>query len=75
VNLLASTPEWERLLVWLPAIVIGGGLVIAVFILLCRAFLDSIRDSPHPRWIYAGLVGLVCAVLVLTWLGISLPRE
>jgi FtsH-binding integral membrane protein len=75
VNLLASTPQWERALVWLPAIVIGTGLVIAVLILLTRAFVDSIRESGHRRLIYAGLVGLVGAVLVLTWLGISLPRE
>lgn len=75
MNLLASTPQWERALVWAPAVVIGVGLIVAVFILLGRAFADSVRESGHRRLIYAGLVGLVGVVMILTWLGISLPRE
>jgi len=67
--------SWERLLYWLPAVVVGTGLVAAVFILLGRAFADTVRESGHPRWIYAGLVGLVGVVMVLTWLGVELPRE
>jgi hypothetical protein len=75
VDLLASSPRWERFVLLLPALVIGVGLVAAVCILLGRAFVASIRESGHPRWIYAGLVGLVGVVMILTWLGVSLPRE
>jgi hypothetical protein len=75
VDVLASAPAWERVIIWAPAIVIGVGLVTAVLILLGRAFMQSIRESGHPRWIYAGLLGLVGVVMVLTWLGVELPRE
>jgi hypothetical protein len=75
VNLLAAAANWERLVIWLPALVIGAGLVGAVMILLGRAFAATVRESGHPKWIYGGLAALACAVLVLTWLGVSLPRE
>jgi hypothetical protein len=75
VNLLASTSRWERLVILIPALIVGLGLVGAVFILLGRAFAASVRESGHPRLIGAGLVALVGLVMVLTWLGVSLPRE
>ena len=59
----------------LPAIVIGAGLVLGVLILLGRAFAATVRESGHPRLIVAGLVGLVGAIVVLTYLGVELPRE
>ena len=75
VNLLAAASNWERLVIWLPALVVGIGLVGAVLILLGRAFAASVRESGHPRWIFGGLLALVGVVVVLTWLGVSLPRE
>jgi uncharacterized BrkB/YihY/UPF0761 family membrane protein len=75
MNLLASASNWERVVIWLPALVIGAGLVGAVLILLGRAFAATVRESGHPRWVYGGLAALVGAVAVLTWLGVSLPRE
>ena len=38
--------QWERVVIWLPALVVG-----------------------------TGLVALVGVILVLTWLGVELPRE
>jgi hypothetical protein len=73
--MLASPPLWQRLVVLAPAIVIGGGLVIGVLILLGRAFADTLRESGHKRIIVAGLVALGGAVVVLTYLGVELPRE
>jgi len=58
-----------------PAFVVGIGLIAGVLILLGRALASSIRESGHPRWIYIGLAGVVAAVVVMTYLGISLPRE
>jgi uncharacterized membrane protein YdcZ (DUF606 family) len=75
MELLASSIEWEKFVLLAPAIVVGVGLVCAVGILLSRAFVQSIRDSGHPRWIYAGLAGLFGVVVLLTYLGVSLPRE
>jgi uncharacterized membrane protein len=67
--------QWERVVIWLPALVVGTGLVAGVLILLGRAFAATVRESRHPRWIYGGLVALVGVILVLTWLGVELPRE
>jgi uncharacterized membrane protein len=75
VNGLLAAVQWEHVVIWLPALVIGAGLVGAVLILLGRAFAASVRESGHPRWIVGGLVALAGLVVVLTWLGISLPRE
>ena len=75
MNLLAAASNWERLVIWLPALVVGTGLVGAVMILLGRAFMATVRESGHPRWIFGGLFALVGLVVVLTWLGVNLPRE
>jgi len=75
VNVIAATSNWLRLVIWLPALVIGTGLVAAVLILLGRAFAATIRESGHPKWVYGGLAALVGVVVVLTWLGVQLPRE
>jgi hypothetical protein len=75
MELVAATARWERLVLLAPVFVIGAGLVCAVVILLARAFVASIRESGHPRWIYGGLVALCAMVVLLTYLGVSLPRE
>jgi hypothetical protein len=75
VDLLLATGRLERTLVWLPAIVLGVGLIAGVFVLMGRAFADSVREWGHPRLLLAGAVALVGIVVVLTWLGVSLPRE
>ena len=74
MRLLAVT-DVERWIVLLPALVVGAGLVAGVLILLGRAFVVTVRESGHPRLIYLGLVGLAVAVVILTCLGIELPRE
>jgi hypothetical protein len=72
---VASAPLWQRLVVLAPAIVIGAGLVAGSFILLGKAFAQSVRESGHKRAILAGMVVLLAAVVVLTYLGVKLPRE
>jgi hypothetical protein len=74
VGLLAAS-NVERWVVLLPALIVGAGLVFGVLILLARAFAVTVRESGHPRVIYAGLLGLVVVVAVLTYLGVELPRE
>jgi len=75
MTVIAAASNWERLVIWLPALVVGIGLVGMVMILLGRAFAATVRESGHPKWVYGGLVALVGVVVVLTWLGVSLPRE
>jgi threonine/homoserine/homoserine lactone efflux protein len=74
---LAETPRWEQLLTLAPVFVVGIGVVIAVLILLVRAFADSIRDLPHKyrRLLWVGAVAVVGAVVLLTYLGVNLPKE
>ena len=62
-------------MIWLPALIVGLGLLAGVFILLGRAFAVTVRESGHPRWIVGGLVALLGAIVVLTYLGVELPRE
>jgi hypothetical protein len=72
---IGSAPHWQRLVVLAPALVIGGGLVLGVLILLGRAFADSVRESGHKRLILTGLAVVAAAVVVLTYLGVQLPKE
>jgi hypothetical protein len=74
VELLAAS-SFSRFVILLPALIVGGGLVLAVLILLGRAFAETVRESSHPRLIIAGLVALTGAIVLLTWLGVDLPRE
>ncbi len=74
VNALASI-RWERDIVWLPAAVFGTGLVLGVMILLGRAFVATVREAGHPRIIMGGVVLVVGAVVLMTWLGVTLPKE
>jgi hypothetical protein len=73
--MVASAAHWERLVVLAPVFIVGVGLVGAVFILLGRAFASSVRESGHTRLIVVGLVALAGVVVVLTFLGVELPRE
>jgi len=75
VNVLADASTWERVVILAPALVIGGGLVLGVMILLGRAFMATVRESGHPRVLWGGVAVIVGLVVLLTWLGVELPRE
>ena len=74
-GVVASAPDWQRYIVLAPAFVVGAGLIAAVLILLGRAFVETVRESGHRRLIVAGLVGLAVFIVILTYLGVELPRE
>ena len=65
----------SRYVVLLPALLVGLGLVGGILILLGRAFAETMREARHPRWIVGGLIALAGAIVLLTYLGIELPRE
>jgi hypothetical protein len=71
---IASAPLWQRLVILVPAFLVGVGVVLATCILLFRSFVQSIRESGHQRLIFAGLVALVGVVALATYLGIKIPR-
>ena len=75
VEPLADASRLEHLIIWLPALVVGAGLVCGVLILLGRGFMATVRESGHPRWVWGGVAVVVVVVCVLTWLGVELPRE
>jgi hypothetical protein len=72
---LLAASRLERLVILLPALVVGVGLIGGVLILLGRALAVTIRESGHPRWIVSGLLALAGAIVLLTYLGVELPRE
>jgi hypothetical protein len=65
----------SRYVVLLPALIVGLGLVAGILILLGRAFAETVREAQHPRWIVGGLIALAGAIVLLTYLGVELPRE
>jgi hypothetical protein len=72
---VAAAARWERIVVMAPLIVFAVGIAAGVFILLGRGFAQTVRESGHPRLIVGGLVALVGAIVLLTYLGVELPRE
>jgi hypothetical protein len=75
MNLLVAASRTERYIILLPVFVIGAGFVGAVLILLGRAFATTVRESGHPRAVIGSLVALGIVIAILTWLGVTLPRE
>ena len=71
---IAATPLWQRLVILIPAFLVGGGLILASLILLVRAFAQYVRESEHKGWIYASLAALVAVTAIVTYLGIKLPK-
>jgi hypothetical protein len=72
---LGETPHWQKLLTLAPVFVVGAGLVLAVLILLGRAFAASVRESGHQRLIVVAAIALTGLVVLLTYLGVELPKE
>ncbi len=71
---MLATPTWERWATLAPVIVVAVGVVAACLILLVRAFADSVRDFPHKRLLWIGAAALVGSVVLLTYLGVKLPK-
>ena len=75
VNVFPLASTFSRYVVLLPALLVGFGLIGGILILLGRAFAETVRESSHPRLILGGLIALTGAIILLTYLGVSLPRE
>ncbi len=73
--MLVASSTWQRFALLAPVFVVGIGLVGAVGILLVRAAIDSWQESPHKRLMLIGFVALIGVVVLLTYLGIKIPKE
>ncbi|HET7567838.1 MAG TPA: hypothetical protein VFJ91_07600 [Gaiellaceae bacterium] len=77
VALTAWIMAWplERAIYLAPVIVVGGAAAAGLLILWGKVALNSLRESRRPRLVLAlWLAGLALLVL-LTVLGVQLPRE
>jgi len=77
VALTAWLMAWplEKAVYLAPVIVVGGAAGVGLVILWGKVALDSLRESRRPRLVLAlWLAGLALLVL-LTLLGVRLPRE
>jgi hypothetical protein len=77
VPLTAWLLDWplERAVYLAPVLVAAFGAVAGLFVLWARAGLESFRESGRPWLLVSFGVGLAALVVVLTALGIELPRE
>jgi hypothetical protein len=67
--------RWETLITLVPLFIVGIGLIAAVLILLVRAFADSVRGIKHKRLLWIGALAAFGFIVVLTYLGVNLPKE
>jgi hypothetical protein len=77
VALTAWAMSWpfERAVYLAPVIVVGGAAVVGLVIFWGKVAIQSLRESRRPRLVLAlWLAGLALLVL-LTFLGVRLPRE
>jgi hypothetical protein len=67
--------EVQRAMTLAPLLVLAVGAAAGVAVLLAKAAADSVRSFGRPRLLIGFALGLVALVVVLSALGIQLPRE
>ena len=65
----------DRVVVLAPVIVVVAAVVAGLAVFWFRAAADSLRESKHPRMILGAAAAVFVLVIVLTVLGVELPRE
>jgi hypothetical protein len=65
----------DRVAVLAPVIVVIAAVVAGLAIFWFRAAADSLREARRPRLILGLVAGVIVVGVVLTVLGIELPRE
>jgi hypothetical protein len=58
-----------------PVVVVVAAVVAGLGVFWFRAAADSIRESRRPRLVVAAIAAIVAVGVVLTVLGVELPRE
>jgi hypothetical protein len=67
--------EVQRAMTLAPVLVIAVGAAAGVAVVLGKALGETLRSFGHPRLLIGLAVGLVGVVVVLSLLGVQLPRE
>jgi hypothetical protein len=69
--------EWDvaRTMTIAPILVVAFGAAAGVFVVLGRAALESLRAVRNPRLVYGLTAAAIVLILVLSLLGVELPRE
>jgi hypothetical protein len=65
----------DRVVVLAPVIVVVAAVVAGLAVFWFRAAADSLRESKHPRMILGAAAAVLVLGIVLTVLGVELPRE
>jgi hypothetical protein len=65
----------ERVTLLAPVVVVCAAAAAGLAVFWARAALESLREARHPRLILALSAAGVVLVVILTLLGIELPRE
>ncbi len=77
VALTAWLLAWpfEKAVYLAPVIVVGGAAAVGLVILWGKIALNSLRESRRPRLVLALWLAGLALLVVLTVLGVKLPRE
>jgi hypothetical protein len=77
VGLTAWLLEWpfEKAVYLAPVIVICGAAVVGLLILWGKVAVHSLRESRRPRLVLALWLAGIAFLVLLTILGVNLPRE
>ena len=67
--------SFDRAAVLAPLLVAVAGAAAALFVLWARVGCESLRRREHPWRIVALAVGVLALLVVLSTLGVKLPRE
>jgi hypothetical protein len=67
--------SFQRAALLAPVLVIGVAALAGLVVFWGRVGWDSLRRSRHPRLLIAGGLAFVALLVVLTFLGVNLPRE
>jgi hypothetical protein len=65
----------ERAVYLAPIIVIGFAAAIGLFILWGKVAVESLRQSKRPRLVLGLWLGGIGLIVLLSYLGVELPRE
>jgi hypothetical protein len=58
-----------------PVVVLVAAAIAGLGVFWFRAATESLRESKHPRMIVGAVAGIVLLGIVLTVLGVNIPRE
>jgi hypothetical protein len=77
VSLTAWLLSWPfaKAITLAPVIVVGAAALVGLFLLWGKVALAQLRESRHPRRVLAYWLIGIALLVVLTVLGVKLPRE